>query len=595
MRDVDEFIKKLYWYGILLNLIFFGFLIWSLNLMWHSSPYRGIFIVGVESDPVDLDPHIAYDSISINMIDQCAEGLVRYEHNISDPENPSNEIVPNLAASWTYHAPSLTYTFSLVRNATFHDGRVFNATWVKASFDRLNYWLNATGDLTDLDEITQIAELYQWPNGTRIIDSTTIVSEFVVNVTLSYPYAPFIPLLCFTGSYIFIPIAPDGTELWTEYMDMTKDTFLGTGPWEFPEYEPNLEYTFRCYPKFWKGHPPINLLVFAVMSDANARNTAILTGDIHFLDNPLPSQYSTLQANSNIKLISCGQGIIPEYLGMNNKLINTTWRQVISYVVDYDQIINDICEYNAVRMKSPIPLGIFYANWTFQVATTNITKARLLLQTMGYGVGFNISNDQEWLDATLYSPFRVLNFTYNKYLRQKFHMDIYNMLVTQSRFVGINISARQWDPLNPLTPFPSINDIHLYWGSWGLDYNDPSNIINPLFTNISTYFCNQYNGYVAAQEAAVMGYKSHKGDGSLRDPLYLWDNVQLLMEAALAESIPSIREAMYDRIQQLLVEEDMPLAYGYVTINYIAHINQLNNYLYNNMRKLCLYTCEFIQ
>ena len=87
-----------------------------------------------------------------------------------------------------------------------------------------------------------------------------------------------------------------------------------------------------------------------------------------------------------------------------------------------------------------------------------------------------------------------------------------------------------------------IGDLHrnmllLYWIGWG-DYNDPSNFLNPLFTNRSIASNGaQYNGYAAAIEAG-------------RDPPALWDNVQLLMEAGLSETDPIAREAIYDRIQE---------------------------------------------
>jgi hypothetical protein len=123
--------------------------------------------------------------------------------------------------------------------------------------------------------------------------------------------------------------------------------------------------------------------------------------------------------------------------------------------------------------------------------------------------------------------------------------------------------------------------LDLYWIDWGVDYNDPSDFINPLFTNRSIASNGaQYNGYTAAIEAG-------------RDPLALNDNVQLLMEAALSELDPMAREALYDRIQELLIEEDHPWAWGFVSYVYHAYDKYLTGFQQNAMNKLYFYSCEW--
>ena len=125
------------------------------------------------------------------------------------------------------------------------------------------------------------------------------------------------------------------------------------------------------------------------------------------------------------------------------------------------------------------------------------------------------------------------------------------------------------------------NMLQLYWMGWGPDYNDPSNFINQLFTNRSIASNGgQYNGYTAAIEAG-------------RDPLALWDNVQLLMEAGLSELDPVAREAIYDRIQELLVEQDRPWVFGYVSKNHVAMVSNLHGYPQNPMGKEYFYPCYF--
>ena len=71
-----------------------------------------------------------------------------------------------------------------------------------------------------------------------------------------------------------------------------------------------------------------------------------------------------------------------------------------------------------------------------------------------------------------------------------------------------------------------------------------------------------------------------------RDQFDPWDNVQLLMEAALFETDQGMRKQYYDRIQQLLVEEDMPMVYGFQPRIYDAYRSSIIGFKSNFMNKL---------
>ncbi|MFW9938516.1 MAG: ABC transporter substrate-binding protein [Candidatus Thorarchaeota archaeon] len=634
-------------------------------------------IFGTMEGPSDLDPHLAWDSGSIDVIDQVAEGLVRVQFKDTAGNN-INELRPHLATDdpltitstvvgaydvyfdggdnsdptdptdLEWHSTQVKYTFNLVQNATFHDGRKFNATSVYDSFYRLNYLLNVTGTLPDTVGVTQVAELYEWPN-TRlyngifadrclmpIINSTNIVSEYVIEFILNKEYKPFIPLLGFSASYIFIPLDSDGvTELWTDYMVTTEDGFLGTGPWSYDHYEDGVEVIFNYNPTYWRGASELKKLVFSVINDANARNQALLAGDIHFLDDPLPSLYDTFRTDPNTELPYAGGGLVVQYLGMNSVLLNVTWKNAIAWAIDYDYIVEEWWEGNAVRCEGPIPDGITYCNWTgTQEPVTDLEYARGIMQSMGYGYDSygnpwgidpdtdddgvvddptdDTTNNYNWSRAATRppGPFLIVNFTYN--IGNQFREDILTMITNQLSLLGIQVTGAgmTWTQfIYRLYEVGNLqrNMLQLYWIGWGPDYNDPSNFINPLFTNRSIASNGgQYDGYRAAEEAAVAfnsgaAYAADwftwtdayvAGTGP-RDPLNLWDNVQLLMEAGLVEPDPARREAMYTRIQMLLIEQDMGWVYGYCADQYDAHIVQLEGYPYNNFGKNYFYPLSF--
>ncbi|MHA1241046.1 MAG: Loki-CTERM sorting domain-containing protein [Promethearchaeota archaeon] len=550
---------------------------WPVNDEIHlsSNPMQQVlFKVGISYGPSDLDPHNAWDLNSFYVIDQVCEGL--FVHNLSEPENP---IIPNLALSGTWNPAGTEYTCILRQGVTFHDGAPFNADAVIFTWDRLNWALNVTG--TNTGQIAIFHELYELPDGRPIVSSLIKNSDYNVTFVLNDPYVPFEALLCFSGSYMLSPASTPATA----YIDTANGDLVGTGPFVYDNYTATVEVNFHAFDNYWKGKANITDMRFQIISDSNARNAALLAGDIHFMLATTSSWYSAIKSSPSITFLNTSTtSNIIWFLGMNNQQINRTIREAISYSIDYDHILNDIRERSAERSLSPIPNGILYANDTFDVPTLNFTRARLVMQSMGFGNGFNIYNDAEWINQENTAPFLTYNYTYSS--GSTTSQEISDLLQDNMTKIGINVTSAEVSAMEFYSRMFEGGGYHrnmfqLYWTGWGMDYNDPSNFINQLLTNRSiAYNGAQYNGYTAAIEAG-------------RDPLALNDNVQLLMEAALSEVDSVAREALYDRIQELLIEEDRPWAWGYSPYIYHAFDQHLAGFQQNSMSKFYFYPCEW--
>ncbi len=508
-----------------------------------------VLIFGASSSPVDLDPQYAWDSASIDVIDQVCEGL--YTYNLSDPELA---IIPSLAivdGTWTING--LIYTVPLRQGVTFHDGTKFNATAVKWTFDRLAYLMNATGTLPASVGVTQFKDLYKNKN-MPIINNTVIIDEYTVGFVLNTPFTPFQALLCFSGSYILSPTSTNATG----YIDMATGDLVGTGPFVYDSYTEDVEVKFHAFENYWDGAPNVNNLTFSIINNPTHRNQALLNGTIDFLDDPLPNMLNTFETDPNITLVSTQDSFI-RYLGMNNKQINKTWRQAISYAINYSYIINEIMEGQAVRLKSPIPIGIRWANWSFNVAIYNITKASQILVDAGV-CSFDVYSDTEWINATL----AMYNYTYN--IGNIVRESIGYLLQENLRQIGINVTlaGMNWTDfihrLYELTHYTR-DMIQLYFFGWVPDYNDPSNFINSLLSNTSSSNTSQYYNYT----------------------------IQLWMDQALNETNDILRRQLYDNIQKVLVEYHMPWAFGYVGFIRYAYRSDIIGYQSNSLGKKRFY------
>ncbi|MFX1589379.1 MAG: ABC transporter substrate-binding protein, partial [Promethearchaeota archaeon] len=533
------------------------------------------FIYGLSSRVRDLDPVDAWDIASINVLDQVAEGLFTY--NYSDP---SNAIIPNLAADMgTWSADYKNYTVTLKPNITFHDGTPFNATAVKFSVDRYQYFMNATGELTDWYYPTT-AQLYVWPNQTLIINRTEVIDDYTVRFVLNHYYAPFEALLCFPSMYILSPTAHAAHATTRIPTDETGD-IVGTGPFVFDGYNPLVNVTFHAFEDYRKGPAQIKSLVFSIIIDPFDRFLALLNGDIGMVDrieslyvNTIdPDMISILKNDPGITVLESEKTSTDiNLISMNNNFLDNITRKAIAYAIDYDFIIDEIMEGTAERLKSAIPNGIIYANDTFDYPTFNITFARTIMQWMGYGVGWNISYNPDnpyanpdhynWINAN----FMQLKYIYNtdNLLRAKFGI----LLMENLMLIGINVTLTGmsfYEFLYRLYRIPGYTtyEFHLANMGWWPDYNDPSDFINPLFT-----------------PGAASNY------GEVDEPLYnQW------MDEALKITDPKAREAKYDDIQQIIIEDLVNYAYTHVQKLVCAHHSDLTGFQQNAFNKLNFHTC----
>jgi peptide/nickel transport system substrate-binding protein len=538
-------------------------------------------VYGIMYGPHDLDPLYAWDSASIDVIDQVTEGLLTYD--VTEPDIP---LVPALADSMgTWNAELDEYTITLRDDVKFHDGTDFNADAVVWWFDRLSWALNTTGtNIGSTLGITQFAELYQLPNHTAIIDDVVKISDYSVRFELTASFLPFPGLLAYSGSHFISPTFHAGdAEAW---LDTATGQLCGTGPFEYDEYEAGVEVVMSKYPGYWGplGPTKIDTLVISIITDANARNAALLSGDIDFLDDPLDALLDVFDYTPGITVEFVGQTNVGQQLYMNNNVFNNTLRRAISYAFDYDYMIDVLRLGQAVRAKSPIPLGMEHSNWSFTNPYMNVTKARMYMQQAGYGTTLNATeggpDDIIWKG----SAFMTVNYTAN--LGNSFREDILILLQNNLGALGIVVedALMLWDDFT--ARFGGIKGytqdyLQLCWMGWGADYLDPMNFINPLYTNRTTASNGaQYNGYLSAIE---MG----------RDPMDLNDNVQLLMEEAMRVTDTVARGALYDRIQQLLVEEDMPCIWGYSSLYSVAYDENLQGYPANTKGDQWFYECYF--
>jgi len=525
----------------------------------------------------DIDPQYAWNSSSFDAIIMVWEGLLA--SNLSHPEMA---LYPLLATDLgTYDPTGTELTFNLKSGVKFHDGTDFNADAVVWSFQRLHYLMNTIwnggphpwGQLpnTVFYNIPSIVSSLYYVQDVPIIQSVEAITPTEVKFTLNQSYGPFRSLLAYPASVIVSPSSTPQLDFINPAI-VENGTCIGTGPMKIEKLE-TYEVRFSAFEDYHRPRIGFDVLVHVKIQDEQARNLAVLSGAVDIITDPYLSYFAEMEAEEEVFLYEAGCEAITEYVGFNTKQINVTWRNAISYAINYSSIIDHLendWNYTTTRLKSPLPEGVLYANWSFNYPVFNISKAREIMQSMDFGVGWDTifpgNNETQWLSAS----FRTLNYTYNAGGGNTIGGTIYETLEDSLPYIGITIAntSMKWEDYKDRLYNRSVSSaghdaLQLYYWDWKPDLNDPSNYINWLFSNTSIANAAQVN-----------------------DP-YLQD----LIEQGIEKVDPMIREAIYNEIQRYLIEELRPHAWLYVQKNYDVWDKDLRGFPSNALDRAYFYPC----
>ncbi len=340
-----------------------------------------------ESDTVRLAMYTEIDSLSPfkmtagdteTVMDQVFDGLF-------DTDEAGN-LVPDLAESYTVSDDGTIYTFKLKEGVKFHNGKDFKAEDVVWTYSKF----------AGLDGEDAKSSKFE------IIKSVKALDDYTVEVTLKERKNEFIYLT-------LKPIMPK------DY-DNQEETPVGTGPFKFVSYSPGEKLVHK------KDHTPKykNLEVIRI-KDVQTVLLAIKSGEIDIA--PKLSAQDAEQIKDNASFVSGHQNLIQTF-GLNNDygpLKDIRVRQAINYAIDRKAIISSCANGKATALYSnfsPVlkeyfaDLGEFYPH--------DIEKAKALLKEAGYENGFDLT-------VTVPSDY-------------KYHMDTAEVLESQLKEVGINLS-----------------------------------------------------------------------------------------------------------------------------------------------------------
>lgn len=281
---------------------------------------------------------------------------------------PQNTVIPRLAREWTVSEDGKTYVFSLVENATFHDGTLFTAEDVVWTFNRLR----------DPEVDSPTKDLYS------NIENIEASERFEVTFTLKEPNPFFLYDLSDNHALI----------LKAESQDSGSD-FIGTGPFKLVSYNPEDRLIVEANEDYFLAdRPKLEKVEFIFFNDQVAQVEALRSGQVDLVMLISADLFNTLIGE---------QGIIPLEAATNSFDVvrlrsdrppgnDPRLMQALRLATDRQAIFDLVLQgYGEIGLDTPVgPMYSQYYAGDLLPPERDVDAARQLLADAGFPDGIDL-------------------------------------------------------------------------------------------------------------------------------------------------------------------------------------------------------------
>ena len=266
---------------------------------------------------------------------------------------------PELAEEYSANADNSVWTFKIRKGVKFHDGSPLTADDVIYSMQR-HY-----GEKSTSTAKTLVADVKEW----KKVDSHT------VRATLTGPNAD-LPVILGTPQF---KIIKDGT---TDFQ-----TANGTGPYRLKEFKPGVRTISVRNEDYWREGGNVDEIEITAITDAVARTSAFLSGDIELMQALNPKAIKKVESTSGVGVWSVAAG---GYFGLcamthTSPGNNPDFVRALQYIQRREKIVKSILKGQGT-VGNDHPINISYgADHCSELPqkTHDLDKAKFFLKKSG--------------------------------------------------------------------------------------------------------------------------------------------------------------------------------------------------------------------
>lgn len=295
------------------------------------------------------DPHSAFGLVDAQLSSLVFDTLLKFDE--------SGNVEANVAEAFE-RISDTEMALTIRTGIKFHDGSDLSPADVVASLNRL---FEPGSELA--------ASLFATP-GNAVADGNT------VTLTTEDPYGPL------ENSLAVIPIVPAADVANPDNWN-TKPN--GSGPYEFVSND-GTDITVEANPNYWGEVPGIQTVILRYIEDAQARQAALLSGQVDISTRVGPDEVAGAANDDNINVVS-NAGPPAQIVSIwqhNGPLGDVRVRQALAYAIDRETIASSIMrDQNPVGFNSLPTIIPGYQDAVNKYAFSP-DKARELLAEAGY-------------------------------------------------------------------------------------------------------------------------------------------------------------------------------------------------------------------
>jgi peptide/nickel transport system substrate-binding protein len=308
--------------------------------------------VGAEDDAYETkgaEANVGQYPLNVNIF----ESLVRMD--------ASYNLEPGLATKWSFEAPN-TWTFTLRRGVTFHDGTPFDAKAVEYTFDRVAETGGGTPGLG--------------------ADSTKIVDDYTVEITPIFENRRFVEQIVHPSYSIIAPGSNPGKEP------------IGTGPFKFVRYKRQEEIVVERNDDYWGDKARLEQITFRFLPEPNARRLALEAGEVDLILDVPREAVADLGAKGFVVArseVGAYEALYQNISGDKGYTIlqDPDVRHAIGYAIDREALVQGLLEGLASSEQTMIPSRLLEQENAANVEGYSYDPARAeqLLEQAGWTEG----------------------------------------------------------------------------------------------------------------------------------------------------------------------------------------------------------------
>lgn len=324
----------------------------------------GSITEGIIGMPTLVNPVLALSDADKDLVALVYSGLMRRQSDGS--------FIPDLAESYTVTPDGLTYTFTIKKNARFHNGTPVTA-------DDVVFTINKIKDPTVKSPRT----------GWNVV-TVEKKDERTVSFTLNKAYISFMDNMT-------IGIMP--MNIWKEKESQFSISpfnikAIGSGPYKIKSVIKNKDgipekYVLKKFSGFTLGNPNIETINIISFSNEKDLIEAISNGSIDQAGGISPKNAISLDKDlHNINTASTPRMFGLFYNSANNKIFtDSNVVKAFDYALNRQEIVDQVLNGYGTTIKSPIPNNILNNNDAIKYDSLSITKANDLLTKSGWILG----------------------------------------------------------------------------------------------------------------------------------------------------------------------------------------------------------------